>query len=70
MGLQTGKGQAIRTSHALITGSDNATSTVWKDRFMCFWFYTPRSGEGYILGYPIDWEEARLLVRDRSQLGL
>ena len=58
------KGQAIRTSHAaLITGVDNATSTVWKDRFLCFWFYTPRSGEGYILGYPIDWDEAHLLVR-------
>ena len=57
-------GQAIRTSHAaLITGVDNATSTVWKDRFLCFWFYTPRSGEGYILGYPIDWEEAHVLVR-------
>jgi len=57
-------GQAIRTSHArLITGSDNATSTVWKDRFICFWFYTPQTGEGYIHGYPIDWEEAHLLVR-------
>jgi hypothetical protein len=57
-------GQAIRTSHArLITGADNATSTVWKDRFICFWFYTPRTGEGYIHGYPIDWEEAHLLVR-------
>jgi hypothetical protein len=57
-------GQAIRTSHAaLITGVDNATSTVWKDRFLCFWFYTPRSGEGYIHGYPIDWEEAQLLIR-------
>lgn len=57
-------GQAIRTSHArLITGADNATSTVWKDRFLCFWFYTPRTGEGYILGYPIDWEEAHLLIR-------
>src|SRR3954463_10109283 len=69
-------GQAIRTSHArLITGADNATSTVWKDRFLCFWFYTPRTGEGYIHGYPIDWEEAQLLVRidpnwdyDRQQL--
>jgi hypothetical protein len=30
---------------------------------LCFWFYTPRSGEGYILGYPIDWDEAHLLVR-------
>jgi hypothetical protein len=57
-------GQAIRTSHArLITGADNATSTVWKDRFICFWFYTPRTGEGYIHGYPVDWEEAHLLVR-------
>ena len=57
-------GQAIRTSHArLITGSDNATSTARKDRFLCFWFYTPRTGEGYIHGYPIDWEEAHLLVR-------
>jgi len=57
-------GQAIRTSHArLITGASNAVSTVWKDRFLCFWFYTPRSGEGYIQGYPIDWEEAQLLVR-------
>src|SRR5438132_13486227 len=57
-------GQAIRTSHArLITGADNATSTVWKDRFICYWFYTPRTGEGYIHGYPIDWEEGHLLVR-------
>src|SRR5688572_21026652 len=57
-------GQAIRTSHArLITGADNATSTVWKDRFICFWFYTPRTGEGYVRGYPIDWDEAHPLVR-------
>jgi hypothetical protein len=57
-------GQAIRTSHAkLITGSDNATGTVWKDRFLCFWFYTPHTGEGFIHGYPIEWEEAQLLVR-------
>jgi len=57
-------GQAIRTSHArLITGTDNAVSTVWKDRFLCFWFYTPNTGEGYIHGYPIEWDEAHLLVR-------
>src|SRR3954464_1228616 len=63
-GCKPPNGPAIRTSHArLITGADNATSTVWKDRFLCFWFYTPRTGEGYILGYPIDWEEAHLLVR-------
>lgn len=57
-------GQAIRTAHAqLITGADNATSTVWKDRFICYWFYTARTGEGFIHGYPIDWEESQLLVR-------
>ncbi|HZL34850.1 MAG TPA: hypothetical protein VFC78_06040 [Tepidisphaeraceae bacterium] len=57
-------GQAIRTSHArLITGSDNAVSTAWKDRFLCFWFYTPNTGEGFIHGYPIEWDEAHLLVR-------
>jgi hypothetical protein len=69
-------GQAIRTSHArLITGADNATSTVWKDRFLCYWFYTPDTGEGLIHGYPIEWEEGQLLVRidpqwdyDRQQL--
>jgi hypothetical protein len=57
-------GQAIRTSHArLITGAENAVSTVWKDRFICYWFYTPDTGEGLIHGYPIEWDEAHLLVR-------
>ena len=28
-------------------GTGDAVSTVWKDRFLCFWFYTPRTGEGY-----------------------
>jgi hypothetical protein len=57
-------GQAIRTSHArLITGAENAVSTVWKDRFLCFWFYTPGTSEPYVLGYPIEVEEAHLLVR-------
>jgi hypothetical protein len=57
-------GQAIRTSHArLITGADNAVSTVFKDRFMCFWFYTPHTGTGLVHGYPVDWDEAHLLVR-------
>ena len=51
-------GQAIRTAHArLITGADNATSTVWKDRFLCFWLYTPHTGEGYLHGYPIEWDD-------------
>jgi hypothetical protein len=57
-------GQAIRTSHArLITGADNAVGTVWKDRFLCFWFYTPNTGSGDINGYPIEWDEGQLLVR-------
>lgn len=57
-------GQAIRTSHArLITGADNSVGTVWKDRFLCYWFYTPNTGEGYVHGYPIEWDEAHLLVR-------
>jgi hypothetical protein len=57
-------GQAIRTSHArLITGAENATSTIAKDRFLCFWFYTPNTGQGLIHGYPIEWDEAHLLVR-------
>jgi hypothetical protein len=57
-------GQAIRTSHAaLITGVDDATGTVWKDRFLCFWFYTPGTGSGLVLGYPVEWDEAHLLVR-------
>jgi len=57
-------GQAIRTSHAaLITGADNATSVVAKDRFLCFWMYTPNTGQGLIHGYPIEWDEAHLLVR-------
>ncbi len=57
-------GQAIRTSHArLITGAENAVSTVWKDRFLCFWFYTPGTSEAYVMGYPIEVAEAHLLVR-------
>ena len=57
-------GQAIRTSHAkLITGGGDAVGTAWKDRFLCFWFYTPNTGSGCVLGYPIDWTEAQLLVR-------
>ena len=55
--------------------AENAVSTVWKDRFLCFWFYTPNTGEGLIHGYPIEWDEAHLLVRidpqwdyDRQQL--
>ena len=44
-------GQAIRTSHAaLITGTNDATGTVWKDRFLCFWFFTPTPAAGWCSG--------------------
>lgn len=57
-------GQAIRTSHArLITGADNNTSTVWKDRFLCFWFYTPNTAPLDLVGYPIEPADAHLVVR-------
>jgi len=58
-------GQAIRTSHAaLITGVNDATGTVWKDRFVCFWFYTPGTGSGLVLGHPINWDDdAHLMIR-------
>lgn len=61
-------GQAIRTSHAaLITGADDATGTVWKDRFLCFWFYTPDTGSGPLQGRPMNWAEAHLLIRIDAQ---
>lgn len=57
-------GQAIRTSHArLITGGDNGASTVWKDRFLCFWFYTPETAPPDVNGYPIEPGDAHLIVR-------
>jgi hypothetical protein len=57
-------GQAVRTSHAaLITGTDDATSTAWKDRFLCFWFYTPGTGSGLLANQRVNWDEAHLVVR-------
>lgn len=54
----------VRVSHArLLIGGDNTTSTADKDHFVCYWFHTPGTGEGYVHGYPIEWEEAHLLVR-------
>ncbi len=54
----------VRVSHArLLVGGTQDTSTAEKDRFMCFWFHTPGTGEGYVHGYPIDWSEGHLLVR-------
>lgn len=54
----------IQTSHArLITGGTNNSGTADKDRFVCIWFHTPNTGEGYVHGYPIEWTEGHLLVR-------
>ena len=54
----------IRVSHArLLQGGSNDTSVADKDKFLCFWFHTPNTGEGYVHGYPIEWSEAHLLVR-------
>ncbi|MFN4243946.1 MAG: hypothetical protein ACK4PI_12015 [Tepidisphaerales bacterium] len=57
-------GQAIRTSHArLITGADNQTGVVWKDRFLCFWLYTPDTAPADLNGYPIEASDGHLVVR-------
>lgn len=54
----------IRVSHArMLLGGSNTTAVADKDRFICFWFHTPGSGEGYVHGYPIEWEEGHLLIR-------
>lgn len=54
----------IRVSHArlLIGGSDD-TGVAEKDRFLCYWYHTPHTGSGLLHGYPIEWEEAHLMVR-------
>ena len=54
----------VRVSHArLLVGGTQDTSTAEKDRFICFWYHTPGTGEGYVHGYPIEWDEGHLLIR-------
>lgn len=54
----------VRVSHAkLLVGGTQDTSTADKDRFICYWFHTPGTGEGYVHGYPIEWDEGHLLIR-------
>jgi hypothetical protein len=58
----------LRLSHAgLLLGAAADRSTAEKDRFLCYWFHTPGTGEGYVQGYPIEWEEGHLLVRSDPQ---
>jgi hypothetical protein len=54
----------VRLSHArLLVGGTSDTSTADKDRFVCYWFHTPGTGEGFVHGYPIEWDEGHLMVR-------
>jgi len=54
----------IRVNHArLLANCGDDSSTADKDRFVCYWFHTPNSGEGFVHGYPIDWGEGHLLIR-------
>jgi hypothetical protein len=54
----------VRVSHArLLHGGTQDQSTAEKDRFVCYWFHTPGTGEGYVHGYPVEWDEGHLLVR-------
>ncbi|WP_145079888.1 hypothetical protein [Poriferisphaera corsica] len=59
------KGQSpIRVSHArLLVGGTQDTSTISKDQFVCYWFHPPNTGEGFVHGYPIEWDEGQLMVR-------
>lgn len=54
----------VRVSHArLLVGGTQDTSTAEKDQYLCYWYHTPGTGEGYVHGYPIEWDEAHLLIR-------
>jgi len=54
----------VNVSHAkLLKGGGQDTSTADKDRFVCYWFHTPNSGEGFVHGYPIEWDEGHILIR-------
>lgn len=54
----------VRVSHAkLLVGGTQDTSTADKDRYLCYWFHTPGTGQGYVHGYPIEWDEGHLLIR-------
>lgn len=56
--------EPVRVSHArLILGGTHDTSTADKDKFVCFWFHTPGTGEGMVHGYPIEWSEGHVMIR-------
>lgn len=54
----------VRISHArMLIGGTQTTSTADKDRFICYWYHTPGTGDGFVHGHPIDWSEGHLLIR-------
>jgi hypothetical protein len=54
----------IRMSHAqLLVGGSHDTSVADKDRFVCYWYHTPNTGDGPVHGFPIDWSEGHLMIR-------
>lgn len=51
-------------SHArMLKGGSDLASTAEKDRFLCFWFHPPNSGEIPTHGHPIALNEAHLVIR-------
>ncbi len=53
-----------KTSHArMLCGGSDTTSVADKDRFFCYWFHTPNTGDGPVHGYPIEWTEGHLMIR-------
>ena len=54
----------IRASHAsLLLGGSVSHSVPEKDRFLCYWFHTPKTGSGLLHGYPIEWDEGHVMIR-------
>ena len=55
---------ALRIGHAaLLTGGSSTSGVLEKDRFLCYWYHTPHTGQGLVHGYPIEWDEGHLMVR-------
>ena len=51
-------------SHArMLKGGSDEVSTAEKDRFLCFWFHLPNSGDIPAHGHPIALDEAHLVIR-------
>ena len=54
----------LNVAHAkMLVGGSNTTGVADKDRFLCYWFHTPHTGEGLVHGYPIEWDEGHLMIR-------